>query len=158
MPFLTGQTVQSPNANGTTTGLQNDLVNYLSGNNGSGLERLFPGTTVNPADMAPYLAMFTQQNARNLGQAKESAGNLTGSGFANTMGNQVASQNATQDAFLANIFEQRRMNDANRYANVLMGSLNSNAGGVTTSYQPGFLDYAFQGLGAAASMFGGGGG
>lgn len=158
MSFLTGQTVQSPNANAQTTDLQNQLVKFLSGNNGGGLERLFPGTTVNPADMEPYLKMFTQQNARNLGQAKESAGNLTGSGFANTMGNQVASQNATQDAFLANLFEQRRLEDANRMAAVLMGALNSNAGGVTTSYQPGFLDYAMQGLGAAAPWLAGGGG
>lgn len=158
MPFLLGQTVQSPNANEGTTDLQKFLTDFLSGNNGGGLERLFPGTTVNPDDMAPYLAMFSQQNARNLGQAKESAGNLTGSGFANRMGNQVASQNATQDAFLANLFEGRRTQDADRMAQVLLGALNSNAGGVSTSYQPGFLDYGFQGLGAAAGMFAGGGG
>lgn len=162
MSFLLGSVEQAPNANPDTTALQNNLVKFLQG--GDGFNRLFPGTEVNPEDMAPYLQLFTQQNARNFAQAKESAGNLTGSGFANTLGARAGEANAEQGAWLANLFEQRRMADANRAAGLMLGALNSNAGGVTTMYQPGFLDYALQGAGALAGagafngMFGGGGG
>lgn len=150
MPFLFGQSRQDSNANPQTTGLQNQLVDFLGRGNG-GLDRLFPGTEINPDDIQPFLDLFSQQNARTLGQAKESAGNLTGSGFANTLGARAGESATAQNAFLANFFEERRREDANRFAGVLLGSLNSNAGGVTNSYQPGFLDYLFQGAGAAAS-------
>jgi hypothetical protein len=114
--------------------------------------------------MQPYLDMFTQQNSRNFAQAKESAGNLTGSGLGNIIGAEAGRANVEQGAFLANLFEQRRTNDANRNAQLVLGSLGSPAGQVDYSYTPGFLDYLSQGVsglaqgGAFNKLFGAGGG
>jgi len=149
MSFLTGQTKQLPNSNSKTTGVQQGLMDYLMNQNG-GFGQLNPGTSVDQSSIQPYLDLFTQQNSRNFAQAKESAGNLTGSGLATAIGQEAGRADTEQGAFLANLFEQRRTADANRYASTLMGGLNSSAGGVTNAYQPGFLDYLFQGASAAA--------
>jgi hypothetical protein len=150
MSFLMGKTEQVSNVNKETEGLQKMLTQLLSGNLQGGL---FPGTQTDQASMQPYLDMFTQQNSRNFAQAKEGAGTLTGSGLGNIIGAEAGRANTEQGAFLANLFEQRRQNDANRFANVLTGNLNSNAAGVQQYYQPGFLDYAVQG---ATGLAGGG--
>lgn len=159
MSFLVGKTVQTPNANPATTGLQNKAVGYI----GSDLNRLFPQSGFNPEDYTQLIDYFKQLNMRNLAMAKESAGNLTGSGFANTLGARAAEADAQQAAMLSQLDMEKKNADANRMATVLLGLLNSNAGGVTTMYQPGFLDYALQGAGAVAGaggfngLFGGGG-
>lgn len=148
---LTGKTKSYSNVNAGTEGLDNSLVQYLLH---SGFGQLNPGTPdINDPSLDPYRALFAQQNALNFAQAKESAGNLTGSGFANTLGSAVARSNVEQGSFLANLLEQRRQADAQRYMSLVLGTLGSPAGGRTLAYQPGFLDYASQGLGAAASAF-----
>lgn len=151
MSSLTTSTKQLSNVNPMTEALQNQLVSFLGG---GGLSRgLNPSVVPDAASLAPFLQLFSQQNARNLAQAKESAGNLTGSGLGNIIGAEAGRADSEQGAFLANLFEQRRQADANRFAQVLLGSLNSNAGGVTNIQQPGLLDYASQG---AMALAGGG--
>lgn len=150
MSFLVGKTQQTSNVNPQTEGLHKSLLSFLGGGQNGGLDRLFPASKVSSEDMLPYLAMFQQQNARNFGQAKESAGNLTGSGLSSLIGQEAGRANVEQGAFLANLFENRRRSDADRFAQILLGSLGSPAGGINTYYQPGFLDYATQGLGGLA--------
>lgn len=149
MSFLVGQTKQLPTSNAATTGAQQSLMQYLMQQHG-GFNQLTPGTTVDQASIQPYLDLFTQQNSRNFAQAKESAGNLTGSSLGSIIGAEAGRADVEQGAFLANLFEQRRQQDANRYMQTLLGGMGSPAGQVQNVYQPGFLDYLFQGAGAAA--------
>lgn len=128
------------------------LIGLISGGEG-GLNRLFPGTQVDKESQQPYLDMFTQQNSRNFAQAKESAGNLTGSGLGNIIGAEAGRANTEQGAFLANLFENRRSQDAARFLSLVLGTLGSPAGGVTQMHTPGLLDYA--GSGATALAAGG---
>ena len=154
MSFLVGKNKQTSNVTPETQELHKMILHFLGqGQNGGVGGGLFPSTDINSQDTMPYQALFQQQNARNFAQAKESAGNLTGSGLGNIIGAEAGRANAEQGAFLANLFEQRRTNDANRFAQVLLGSLGSPAGGISNYYQPGFLDYATQG---AAALAGGG--
>lgn len=157
MSGLTGKTEQLSNVTPETSQLFNSLLSFIG--TGQGLNRLTPGTQIDKSSIQPYLDLFTQQNARNLAQAKESAGNLTGSGLGSIIGQEAGRANTEQSAFLANLFEQRRQQDANRFLNLVLGSLDSRAGGVSNVYSPGFLDYAAQGATAAASggAFGKGG-
>jgi len=152
MSFLLGKQKQLPNANEATVGAHGNLLQFLQ-SQGGGLGGLFPGTSTGNVDIQPYLDLFTMQNARNLAQAKESAGNLTGSGLATSIGQEAGRASTEQGAFLANLFEARRMGDANRRAQLLLGALGSPAGSVTNAYQPGALDYLFQGASAAAPFF-----
>ncbi len=80
MSFLVGKTVEQSNVTGQTGGVYKDLLNYISGQGFAGLN---PGTSVDAASIRPYQDLFSQQNARNFAQAKESAGNLSGSGLTN---------------------------------------------------------------------------
>jgi hypothetical protein len=184
MSFLIGKTRQDPNVNRPTQQFHQQFLQALLGGGGQGLERLFPpsiaapgtpGTTVDQASIQPYLDLFAQQNSRNLAQAKESAGNLTGSGLASLIGQEAGRADVEQGGFLANLFEQRRRGDwaqestnwaqssqnragdANRFLQGILGGAGSPAGGVQTSYQPGALDYLFQGAGAAAKFIPGAG-
>lgn len=147
MSFLIGKTQQRSNVTGETSQVYNKLLEYIMGQGFGGLN---PSVSPDQASLEPYQRLFRQQNAQNFAQAKESAGNLTGSGFANYLGNAAATADAQQGAFLANLFEQRRQQDADRFLRLVLGSLGSPAGGVTQMYQPGFLDYAFQGIQSAA--------
>lgn len=145
---LTGKTKSFSNVNSQTEGLQKGLSQYLMG---LGFEGWNPATmSADDPALAPYREMFADQNAFNFAQAKESAGNLTGSGFANTLGSAAARANSEQGAFLANMMEQRRRADADRYVGLLLGNMNSQAAGRQLAYQPGFLDYAIAGAGKAA--------
>lgn len=144
-----GKHGEQSNVNEQTGALHNQLLQYL-GFTGIG-QGLNPSVTPDAASMQPFLTLFTQQNQRNLAQAKESAGNLTGSGLGTVIGQEAGRANAEQGAFLANLFEQRRRQEADRFASVLLGALNSQAGGMTPTYTPGLLDYAGQGAQALAS-------
>lgn len=156
MSFLTGKTEQLSGSTPGTQQAHQQLLDFLF--SGQGLNRLFPGTQVDPASMQPYLDLFTQQNTRNFAQAKESAGNLTGSGLGNIIGAEAGRANVAQGAFLADLFEARRREDANRAASLFLGGIGSPAGQVQNVYRPGALDYLFQGVGAAAPFFPYGGG
>lgn len=140
--------------------LRDPLLSFL----GSNVRGIIPqpSDAANDPSLEPYRALFRQQNMLGAAQAKESAGNLTGSGFAAALGNYMARANTEQGGFLANLLEQRGQNNANRLAQ-LFGALGT--AGVSTpqqTYQPGFLDYAAQGISAAAGggafngLFGGG--
>lgn len=149
MSFLVGKNEQMSNVTPETQGLHKMLIDFLEG--GGSLDRLFPSVQPDKASQQPYLDMFTQQNARNFAQAKESAGNLTGSGLASLIGQEAGRANVDQGAFLAKLFEDRRTEDANRFASILLGALSSPAGGVTNTYTPGALDYLAQGATGLAS-------
>lgn len=150
MSFLLGKTGTTSNVSKPTGDLHTQLLQYLGSGQNGGLDKLFPGANIDQASMQPYLDLFSQQNARNFAQAKESAGNLTGSGLSSLIGQEAGRANTQQGAFLANLFENRRQQDADRFAQTLLGSLGSPAGGVSQYYQPGFLDYAAQGVSGLA--------
>lgn len=150
MSGLFGETKQLSTSNKATTGLNNDLVGFLR-NLGFG-ERLDAPIDINSAEMAPYRDLFAQQNALNFAQAKESAGNLTGSGFGSYLGNAMQRANVEQGGFLANLAEQRRQNDRAAWMNLL--GLGFQSGGVQNVYQPGLFDYLAQGASSLASGYG----
>jgi hypothetical protein len=153
--FLVGKTNTKPNVSGGTSDMHNMLLEFIKS---QGLGGLNPGTNPDPSQIEPYQKLFRDQNAQNFGQVKESAGTLTGSGLGNQLG--IAGQRASteQGAFLADMIERRRQADANRWMQVVLGTLGSPAGGVHETYTPGFLDYAMEGLQTAASFMPGGGG
>lgn len=152
MSFLLGSTKARSNVNEEAQGVYGGLTDYI---NRMGFGGLNPGGPPEPWLVEPYQKLFRDQNAQNFAQVKESAGNLTGSGLSQNLG--LAAQRATTDqgAFLSNLIEQKRQNDANRWAQVILGTLNSQAAGVQYTHQPGFLDYAFQGAAAAAPFLAG---
>jgi hypothetical protein len=152
MSFLMGKTQTRPNVSDETSGLHNSLIEYLTQQGFGGLN---PTGQADPSMIEPYQKLFRDQNAQNFGQVKESAGTLTGSGLGNNLG--IAAQRASteQGAFLADMIERKRQADANRWSQLILGTLGSPAGGVTRTYQPGFLDYAIQGASAAAPFIAG---
>lgn len=156
MSFLLGSQKQLSNVNQGTGQLDSQLINYLMGQLGS----LNPSPGDNAAYLKPYTDLFATQNAKTAAQAKESAGNLTGSGLGNTIGTSLGQAEQGQNAFLANLLEQHNQAKANRFAQLFLGTLGSPAGGVTNYYQPGVLDYLMQGAATAANAgaFGGAGG
>jgi hypothetical protein len=85
------------------------------------------------------MQLFQSQLNPALAQAKESAGNLTGSGLGSALGSTAG---RSLSDFLTNMLSQR----ANR-ATSLTGQLLQPQ---QLGYKPGFLDYLFQGAGAAA--------
>lgn len=147
MSFLFGKQQQLSNVNPATQGADTAAIQWLMSQGFGGVNPAGPMPT-SFAD--PYRAQFAQNNAGVFGQAKEAAGNLTGSGLGNSLG--IAAQRTANDqsSFLANLWEQRRQADANRFAQFALGLLGSPAGGVTNTYRPGFLDYLSQGATAAA--------
>jgi hypothetical protein len=152
MSFLIGKTQARSNVSGPTAGTHEDLLKYIMSQGFGGLN---PAPGANKAILAPYEAQFQQQNAMAGAAAKESAGNLTGSGFANTLGSALGRNATDQGSFLATMMEQMRQNDANRYQQLVLGTLASPAGGVQYTHTPGLLDYAMQGAQAAAPFLAG---
>lgn len=90
--------------------------------------------------------MFARNRAQAGAQAKETAGNLTGSGFANTLGTAIGRSTEEENSFLAQLMSGERQANANRFAG-LLGIPGQTQGQV--AYQPGFLDYWMQALQAA---------
>lgn len=133
--FLTGKTVYNlPGKTGQ--GVQNYLENTSPEVGVTGAAKGPDGSY----DLGPQADLFRQQLDPILAQAKESAGNLTGSGFANTLGK--AAGRSTAD-FLQHLLEMRSRN----YLQLLQGT--------PTAHQPGFLDYLMQGAKSAAPFFAG---
>lgn len=142
MSFLTGKQVTTGPQD--ASGLRQGLINFLNGGGGAqGFSTLLFGDT---SGLGTAQGLFQQSLAPVLAQAKESTGNITGSGLANTLG--TAAGRSTSD-FLTNFLNST----ANRYSSLLGGLATGGYGG---GYQPGFLDYLFQGLGQAAPLFAGG--
>ena len=156
MSGFTGKTVTTENVPGDVKGLRSGFADFL-------MKQGFGGLDTGAPDIAPYQKLFQQQNDANFAQAKESAGNLTGSGYGNAIGKAAERATVDQGGFLANLLEQSKQQNASRLASVLLPFLNTGVASPTTSYQPGFLDYATQagtalaGGGAFNSLFGAGG-
>lgn len=150
MSGFLGKSVTTENVPGDVKGLRKSFADYLMSGG-------FEGLNTGAPDVQPYKDLFTQQNKANFAQAKESAGNLTGTGYGNRIG--AAAQRATteQGGFLANLLEQSKQANASRFAQVLLPFLNTGVGAPTESYQPGFLDYAIGGAGQVASGLASGG-
>lgn len=146
MSGFTGKTVTTENVPGDIAGPRKGLSTFIQ-------QQGFGGLMTGTPDIDPYRELFKQQNAFNNAQAKEDAGNLTGSGFANTFGRSVARANVEQGAFLADLLERSKQQNASRFASVVLPFLTTGVGAPTTSYQPGFLDYA---AGAGTALAGGG--
>ena len=143
MSFLMGQTKEL---------LPSELSDYrrqlLQFIGNQGLGTVLTGGNVK-VDMSPYQQLFAQQRSEALASAKESAGNLTGTGFANTLGT-AAGRSASQDnAFIGQLLFNAQQGAANRFAS-LLGLPNQVQG--QQAYQPGFLDYLTKGLGQAATI------
>lgn len=153
MSFLTGKTEKQSNVNTPTYRLQKDMAKWLRA---YGMGNLFPDTAGISMDLQPYRDLFTLQNTRNFAQAKESAGSLTGSGFAEILGRQAGDAATAQGAQMANMIEARRTNDQNVFLQSLLGAMGSPAAGVTYTHSPGLFDYAAQGFSAAAPFLIGG--
>ena len=175
MSGLTGKTKTVENVPGDVKGLRGEAVNYLLS---SGLgQTQSPGTQVKPVDDAffmenilkPYREMFEANRSSALAQGKESAGNLTGSGYNNILGSALARSLAEENAQLAGtrmglrgqqqqfnlqeagMQQQNQQFNAGNFLNMLMGLSTTGVGSPTQQYQPGFLDYALKAGQIAAS-------
>lgn len=94
--------------------------------------------------LKPYSELFSTQRAGALAQAKESAGNLTGTGYNNILGSAAASSIASEQSILANLLTNLRGQEIQRNNDLLGMILGFSASGFPrqNAYQPGFLDYA----------------
>lgn len=101
--------------------------------------------------LAPYEKMFADKRELALAQAKESVGNLTGSGLGNVIGAAAGRSVSEENAFLASLLENRRNASAQRYLQLIGAGAGYNS---QMGYQPGFLDYLFKGAGAAGDLIG----
>lgn len=93
--------------------------------------------------MKPYTDLFTAQRGAALGQAKESAGNLTGSGYNNILGSATAESLASEQALGAQTLMGLRGQELQRqqaFLQMLMGFAQQGVQGTQVAYQPGFLD------------------
>lgn len=149
MSFLTGS--QKELLPGDVQGFRGGLLDFIRQ---QGLGTALSGSP-QAIDLKPYMDLFGQRRAEGLAQAKESAGNLTGSGFANILGSAAGRSIFDENAFLANLQENARQASAQRFMG-LLGLIPGVTGQV--GHQPGFLDYLFQGASAAAPFLGGLGG
>jgi len=120
--------------------------------------------------MKPYQDLFSAQRGSALAQAKESAGNLTGSGYNNILGSAAAESIGQEQFILANLLNSLRGQEINRgltlrgqdigrnsdLLSMILGFSNSGTPR-GLAYQPGFLDYAAPVVGAAVGAKLGGG-
>ena len=93
--------------------------------------------------LKPYQDMFAAQTGDALAQAKESAGNLTGSGYNNILGSSLASSLAGQQQLTAQTLMGLRQQEIQRqqnFLNSLLGFASTGVGPDQTAYQPGLLD------------------
>lgn len=141
--FLIGH--QKEASPGDVQGFRKQLLDFISK---QGLSTILSGAGAGP-DLGPFKELFAQRRATGLAQAKESAGNLTGSGFGNILGEAAGRSISEENAFLANLMEQSRQQGANRFLS-LIGQVPGFVG--QTGYQPGLLDYLFKGAQAAAPL------
>jgi hypothetical protein len=139
MSFLTGQTKEMQP--GDIIQFRKQLEAMLSAG-GAGGASPFTG----PQDISAYQAMFKQNRGEGLAQAKEQAGNLTGSGLGNVMGAAAGRSIFEENAFLADLLNRNQQANSQRW--MQMAGMIPGAGG-QMAYQPGFLDNWFQMVGQA---------
>lgn len=107
--------------------------------------------TVDPsAALAGTNGLFAATRASALGQAKESAGNLTGSGYNNLFGSALATSLAQQQKQLADTQLAASQGNQKTWADLFGQFGNTGVGGRPSYYQPS----GFEGLGAAAGPLG----
>lgn len=93
--------------------------------------------------LGPYNDLFASQRSSALAQAKESAGNLTGSGYNNILGQATAESLAQQQALSAQTLLGLRAQELQRqqdFLRMLLGFGTAGVGGSQPYYQPGYLD------------------
>lgn len=151
MSGFLGSTKTIENVPGDVKGLRKGFSDYL-------LKGGFSGLDTGTPDLQPFKDLFTMQTDQALAHAKESAGNLTGTGYGARIGRAAGDAATQQGAFLSQLLEQSKQQNASRLASVLMPFLNTGVSAPTTAYQPGFLDYALQGGAAIAGAAGQAGG
>lgn len=167
---LTGKTEQVNTIPPDILQLRSSLANFLMqglqgyGNEafgfGQGSEGFKSQLGVPPESvLAPYRNLFAQNRGAALAQAKEAAGNLTGSGYNNILGSSLGQSLAQEDVTLANLGlqqQQFRQNQQEQFLRLLLGLSTTGVGPQGQAYTPGFLDYLFQGASAAAPLIAGG--
>jgi hypothetical protein len=154
MSFLFDQTKQIENIPSDIRGLRGQVGSQL----GQTFQGMYGGAldpTLIQAIIGPMRELFQQNRAIGLEQAKESAGNLTGSGFANTLGATVQRSLADENALIADLINQERA----RVLQAITGFTTAGVAPPTTYTQPGVLSSVASGVGAAAplaaTLFGG---
>jgi len=93
--------------------------------------------------LGPYNDLFAAQRSSALAQAKESAGNLTGSGYTNILGQATSESLAQQQALSAQVLLGLRQQELQRqqdFLRLLLGFGSAGVGGSQPYYQPGYLD------------------
>lgn len=93
--------------------------------------------------LKPYQDLFAAQRGTALGQAKESAGNLTGSGYNNILGTATAESLAGEQALTAQTLLGLRQQELARqqdFLRLLFGFASTGVGPNQAVYQPGLLD------------------
>ena len=133
MSFLTGKQQLTTATDPAAMGLKGSTLSRLGG--------VDPLTGLDSSGGIPpaLTQLFQSQLNPALAQAKESAGNLTGSGLDNILG---ATAGRSVSDFLLNMLNQRAGRATQLTGQVLQPQ--------PTGYKPGFLDYLFQGAQAAA--------
>lgn len=156
---LVGHTEQIDNVPGDVKGLRSDLVSMLMAglpgftNSAFGFGQGSQGfAALDPSIVKPYNDLFTATRGDALAQAKESAGNLTGSGYNNILGDATARSLAEQQALLAQLGMQSQQFQQQRNEQFLRLLLGLTMDKAQVGYKPGYLDYLFQGAGAAAPL------
>jgi hypothetical protein len=135
MSFLFDKTTrETPTAPADVQGLRD----VFAGNLQRYAQELFQGQ-VDPIIMeqisGPYRSLFAENRGRALAQAKESAGSLTGSGFANVLGETAGRSALEESAFMANLINQERA----RMLSTILGFSTAGIGMPQYFHQPGFL-------------------
>lgn len=93
--------------------------------------------------LKPYQDLFQAERGAVLGQAKESAGNLTGSGYNNILGASAAQSLAGEQALTAQTLMGLRQQELARqqdFLRLLFGFASQGVGPNQAAYQPGLLD------------------
>lgn len=109
---------------GSTVGMVKSIDDVVNQQNGA-------GGYFHDSVLSPYKALFSQQRGEALAQAKESAGNLTGSGFANALGTTTNRSIVDENKQLSDVLTQLGQFEVGRQQNVAdreQGRLNTNAG------------------------------
>jgi hypothetical protein len=163
-------------------GLREQVVNFLTS---GGLGQVnSAGTKPGNVDdqffmnniLSPYRDMYAANRAGSLAQAKESAGNLTGSGYNNLFGSALANSLAQENAGLAQtrmglrqneqqyglqraqLQQQNQQFNAQQFLQMLLGMSTTGVGAEQPTYKPGFLDHYTNLLGTVVGAAGGSGG
>lgn len=169
MGFLTGKVKQINSTPNDIRPLRQGIASQLQqGLNGNALAQAYQGVLGQggppPAQdtrffydniLKPYTDLFAAQRSEGLAQAKEAAGNLTGSGYNNILGQSAAGSIANEQALTAQTLMGLRQQEIQRQQNMLgmlFGFAQQGVGPNQSVYQPGLLDAA---LPFAGNLLGG---